>query len=102
MTYNPRMRSQEYFYLSKVVQLKFFPYICRRNGYQTNSETLAGRDGCRMGCYIGSCLLGRQGTGLQDIASAADSDSYYMALMQQHKRWYAEMSVDSMVASSER
>ena len=49
-----------------------------------------------------ACSEGRQGAGLQDVTSAADSDSYYMALMQQHKRWYAEMNVDSMVASSDR
>ena len=43
------------------------------------------------------------GYGRQSGASAqTDSDAYYQQLMEQHKRWYAAMNVDSMVMSSER
>jgi len=45
-----------------------------------------------------ACGYSRQAEG----AVQNDSDSYYSRLMEQHKRWYAAMNVDSMVTSSER
>lgn len=49
-----------------------------------------------------SCTGSGQGNGLRGTVSEEDSDAYYMALMQKHYQWYAEMNVDSMVVSSER
>lgn len=45
-----------------------------------------------------ACGYGRQTEG----AMQNDSDSYYSQLMEQHKRWYAAMNVDSMEMSSEQ
>jgi len=49
-----------------------------------------------------ACGNGRMGTVQSDSPCDEDSDRYYMQLMEQHKLWYAEMNVDSMIASSER